>query len=313
MPPFKKTEFIWMNGEMLPWADATVHVSAHGLQYGAGVFEGMRSYDTPDGAAIFRLDAHLKRFYASAAAYELEIPFTIEELSEASLDVLRQNKLENSYLRPLAFFDEYTFSVSPKGSPVAVAVIAIPASAYFDASQGVRLTVSPIHRADPNVLPPTVKACGHYMVSIRAAQDAHRRGFDDAILLDNQGRVAEGSGANLLLVKDGKIVTADTESSILIGVTRDSILKIARDLGYEVTERKIAREELNTADEAFLCGTAVEVMPIREIDGHVFGDGKTGPVTQRIRQTFQDAVHGKLPQYREWLSYVNADATAGAR
>jgi branched-chain amino acid aminotransferase len=311
MAGFTKTDFIWMNGRLVSWNDAQVHVTAHALQYGTGVFEGMRSYDTPDGPAIFRLEPHLRRFVESAKFYELEIPYSLDELSAASLDVIRRNGLENAYLRPIAFFDSHTFSVWPKDCPVSVAVIAVPGRAYIQGGpeSGVRVTVSTVRRIDSAALPAFVKACGHYTNSVRAVQEAIRRGYDEALLLNTKGDVAEGSGENLFVVKNGSLITNDIDASILLGITRDSVLTIARDLGIPVVVRPISLADVQTADELFFSGTAVEVTPIKEVDGRVYGDGTPGPITKRIQRTFFDAVHGRLPQYRSWLSYVGQAQT----
>lgn len=304
MAPFTKTDFIWMNGELVPWGDANVHVSAHALQYGTGVFEGMRSYDTPSGPAIFRLDAHMRRLIASASYYELKIPYSVEELCDAALDVLRVNKLENAYFRPLAFFDSHSFSVWPKDCPVSVAIIAVPGRAYLQGGpeHGVRVTVSTVRRIESSTLPPHIKASGHYTNSVLAVQEAIRRGYDDALLFNAKGDISEGSGANLFIVRGGTLITNDLDASILPGITRDSVRTIARDLGVPLAIRPMTLPDVQTADEVFFCGTAVEVTPIREIDGRTIGDGKPGPITQRIQRTFYDAVHGRLPQYRSWLS-----------
>jgi branched-chain amino acid aminotransferase len=300
MAGFTKTQHIWMNGSLVPWDSAQVHVTAHGLHYGTGVFEGMRSYDTADGPAIFRLDAHMKRFQASAAAYELAIPFSFEELCEASLEVVRSNGLDNAYLRPLAFFDSSSFAVWPKGCPVSVAIIAIPGKPYIKGGpeHGVRVTLSTTRRIDASTLPPHVKACGHYTNSVRAVQDAMRRGFDDAILLNTKGDVAEGSGANLCVVKDGQLITNDMDASIVMGITRDSVLEIARGLDIPVKVRPMSLGDVRNADELFFCGTAVEVTPITELDDRTLGDGTPGPVSRRIQKTFFEAVHGRVPEYK---------------
>ncbi len=313
MAGFTPTEFIWKNGELLPWAEAQVHVTAHALQYGTGVFEGMRSYDTPNGPAIFRLDAHMRRFAASAEAYELPIPYSFEELCAASLDVVRSNGLENAYLRPLAFFDSYSFSVWPKDCPVTVAIIGVPGLAYIPGGpqNGVRVTVSTVKRIDLSTLPPFVKACGHYTNSVRAVQEAMRRGYADAIMLNTKGDVAEGSGANLFIVKNGTLITNDMDGSIVMGITRDSVLQIARDLGVPVVVRPMTIIDVETADELFFSGTAVEITPIKEVDGRVIGDGTPGPVTRRLQETFFAAVHGKLPKYAPWLSLAGEPASAG--
>lgn len=306
MPGFTPTELIWMNGGLMPWADAQVHVTAHALQYGTGVFEGMRAYDTPEGPAIFRLDAHIRRFVESAQFYELDIPYSVDQLSSASLSVIRDNRLENAYIRPLAFFDSYTFAVWPRDCPVSVAIIAVPGRAYIQGGPeaGVRVTVSTVRRIDSSTLPAFVKACGHYTNSVRAVQEAIRRGYDEALLLNTRGDVAEGSGENLFVVKNGGVITNDVDASILLGITRDSVLQIARDLGIPVTVRPISLTDVHTADELFFSGTAVEVTPIKEVDGRVYCNGKPGPITQRIQKVFFDAVHGRLPQYRSWLSFV---------
>jgi branched-chain amino acid aminotransferase len=308
---FTPTEFIWFNGKLIPWGEAKVHVLAHALQYGTGVFEGMKSYPTADGPAIFRLDAHLERLYRSAELYDLNIPYSQATLNDASLEVVRANNLEASYLRPVAFFDAATLSVWTKECPVTVAIAAISTGKYLaNADAGVRVTVSPIRKFDNSAMPAWAKACGQYINSARAVNDAQRRGFDEALLLNSQGLVAEGSGENLFVVKDGSLVTNDRDASILMGVTRASVLEIARDLGIATRINPISVEDLMTADELFFTGTAVEVTAIREIDGHVVGNGKPGPVTRRIQDTFNQAVRGQLPQYRHWLAFVRQEVRA---
>ena len=302
---YTPTDTIWFNGKLVPWADANVHVLAHGLQYGTGVFEGMKSYPTADGPAIFRLDAHLERFYKSAALYDLDIPYSQQTIAEASLEVVRANKLEASYLRPVAFFDAGTLSVWTKECPVTVAIAAVPTGKYLaDADNGVRVTVSPIRKFDNSAIPAWAKACGQYINSARAVNEAQKRGFDEALLLNSQGLVAEGSGENLFVVKNGALVTNDKDASILMGVTRASILDIAKDLGIEATVSPISVEDVLGADELFFTGTAVEVTAIREVDGRVMSGGKPGPITRRIQDTYNQAVRGQLPQYRRWLSFV---------
>jgi branched-chain amino acid aminotransferase len=302
---FTPTDTIWFNGKLVPWADAKVHVLAHGLQYGTGVFEGMKSYPTADGPAIFRLDAHMERFFKSAELYDIGIPYSPAALSEASLEVVRANRLEAAYLRPVAFFDAATLSVWTKECPVTVAIAAVPTGKYLaNADEGVRVTISPVRKFDNSAMPAWAKACGQYINSARAVNDAQRRGFDEALLLNSHGMVAEGSGENLFVVKDGAVITNDRDSSILMGVTRASVLEIARDLGIEARVAAISVEDVLGADELFFSGTAVEVTRIREVDGHPIGDGKLGPVTRRIQDTFNQAVRGELPQYRKWLSFV---------
>jgi branched-chain amino acid aminotransferase len=309
MAGFTKTDYIWLNGELVRWEDAQIHITAHGLQYGTGVFEGMRSYDTPAGPAIFRLDAHMRRLAASARHYEIELPYSVEQLAGAALEVIRANRLENAYLRPLAFFDSYSFSVWPKDCPVTVTIIAVPGRQYIQGGpdHGARVTVSTVRRIDSSMLPPFVKACGHYTNSVRAVQEAIRRGYDDALLLNTKGDVSEGSGANLFLVKDGRVITNDADASIVYGITRDSVLTLARDLALPVVIRPMSLTDIETADEMFFSGTAVEITPIKEVDGRIIGDGTPGPVTRQLQKTFFDAVHGRLPQYHSWLSFTGAD------
>jgi branched-chain amino acid aminotransferase len=308
---FTPTEKIWFNGALVPWADAKVHVLAHGLQYGTGVFEGMKSYPTNDGPAIFRLDAHLERFFKSAELYDLVMPYTMAALTDASLEVVRANRLDASYLRPVAFFDAGTLSVWTSECPVSVAIAAVPTGKYLEnADAGVRVTVSPIRKFDNSAIPAWAKACGQYINSARAVNDAQRRGFDEALLLNAQGLVAEGSGENLFVVKQGTLVTNDKDASILMGVTRASILEIAKDLGIEARVAPISLEDVFAADELFFTGTAVEVTAIREVDGRQISGGKPGPITRRIQETFNQAVRGQLPQYRRWLSFVNQEVRA---
>jgi branched-chain amino acid aminotransferase len=308
---FTPTDTIWFNGKLVPWNDAKVHVLAHGLQYGTGVFEGMKSYPTADGPAIFRLDAHLERFYKSAELYDLAIPYTQAAIADASLEVVRANKLEASYLRPVAFFDAGTLSVWTAECPVTVAIAAVPTGKYLaNADAGVRVTVSPIRKFDNSAIPAWAKACGQYINSARAVNEAQRRGFDEALLLNSQGLVAEGSGENLFVVKNGGVITNDKDASILMGVTRASVLEIAKDLGIEATVAPISVEDVLGGDELFFPGTAVEVTAIREVDGRIVSGGKPGPITRRIQETFNQAVRGQLPQYRKWLSFVNQEVRA---
>lgn len=302
---FTATDYIWMNGTLVPWADAKVHVLAHGLHYGTGVFEGMRCYPTPEGPAVFRLDAHLERMVKSAELYELPLPYSADALAEATLEVIRANRLEAAYIRPIAFFDAATLSVWTKECPVSVAIAAYPTGTYHaNAAQGVRVTISSIRKFDNGAIPAWGKACGQYINSVRAVQEAQRRGFDEALLLNSHGQLAEGSGENLFVVKDGVLLTNDIEASILMGVTRASILEIARDLGIPARISPMSVEDVLSADELFFSGTAVEVTSIREVDGRVIGGGSMGPLTRRIQETFNQAVRGQLPPYRRWLAFA---------
>jgi branched-chain amino acid aminotransferase len=303
---FTPTEKIWFNGKLVPWHDAKVHVLAHGLHYGTGVFEGMRSYQTAEGAAVFRLDAHLERFFQSAAVYEIGIPYSAQQLAEATLDVVRVNKLENSYLRPIAFFDASTLSVWTKECPVSVAIAGFPSGAYLAGGldNGVRVTISSIRKFPSNAMPATGKACGQYINSVRAVQDAQRRGFDEAILLNQRGEVSEGSGENVFVVKNGTVITNDADADILMGVTRATILELATDLSIPTQVQNLTVHDIMSADELFFSGTAVEVTPISELDGRTIGDGKPGPITRQIQKTFFAAARGERPEYRRWLAFA---------
>jgi branched-chain amino acid aminotransferase len=309
---FTPTDTIWFNGRLVPWPEAKVHVLAHGLHYGTGVFEGMRCYQTADGPAVFRLDAHLERFFQSAAIYELPIPYTIPALAEATLELVRANRLDNAYLRPIAFFDASTLSVWTRDSPVTVAIAGFPSGAYLAGGpdRGVRVTISPVRKFPSNAMPASAKACGQYINSARAVNEALRRGFDEAILLNQRGEVSEGSGENIFLVKGGGIHTNDIDADILMGVTRDTTLQVARDLQIPVKVAPIRVEDLLAADELFFSGTAVEVTPIGEVDGTRIGDGNPGPITRRIQETFYQAVRGQRPEYRKWLAFANQPVRA---
>jgi len=302
---FTPTDSIWFNGKLVPWNDAKVHVLAHGLHYGTGVFEGLRCYPTADGPAVFRLDAHLERFFKSAELYDLAIPYTSAALTDATLELIRSNKLEAAYIRPIAFFDAATLSVWTKECPVTVAIAAFPTGSYHaTAADGVRVTVSPIRKFDNSAMPAWAKACGQYINSARAVNEAQRRGFDEALLLNSRGEIAEGSGENLFVIKNGEIVTNDRDASILMGVTRASILELANDMGIPTKVAPMSVEDVLAADELFFSGTAVEVTAIREIDGRAIGNGKPGPVTRRIQETFNKVVRGEVPQYRRWLAFA---------
>jgi branched-chain amino acid aminotransferase len=312
---FDQTKWVWVNGEMVPWESATFHVSSHALHYGSGVFEGMRCYETVDGPAVFRMEAHLDRLYASADVHGLAIPYTKEELADAVCTVISRNEFASCYVRPICFYGSSTLGVHPRNCPVEVVLLAWPWSAYLGAEgleRGVRITVSPWIKFHSQMMPTTAKACGQYINSMLAVRDAVARGYDEALLLDSQGYIAEGSGENLFIVKDGRITTNDERHSILLGVTRDAVIRIARDSGYEVEIRALQLRDLLTADEAFFTGTAAEVTPVRELDGRDIGAGARGPVTERIQQTFFEAIKGSDPRYTEWLYRVPQLVEAGA-
>jgi branched-chain amino acid aminotransferase len=306
------TAWIWINGRLVRWRESAVHVSAHALHYGTGVFEGIRCYATEEGPAVFRLDAHLERLYASAAVYGLEIAYGREELAEAVGEVIERNEFGSCYIRPLAFFDSGDLGIRAH-CPTSVAVLAWPWVNHLGDGKlgdGARVTVSPWVKFDARMMPTTAKACGQYLNSRLATQEAMSRGYDEALLLNAAGEIAEGAVENIFLVKGGRVLTNDERSSILLGITRDSVIRIARDLGHKVEIGALRPEDLFAADEAFFTGTAAEVMPIREVDGRVIGAGGPGPVTRRIQEVFFAATAGKDSRYRAWNHLV---APAAAR
>jgi len=304
---FDQTRWVWRNGDIIAWNEANTHVSAHALHYGSGVFEGMRCYETDDGSAVFCLDAHLDRLYNSASVYGIEIPYAREELADAICEVIRQNEFSSCYVRPLCYYGSSTLGVHPAGCPVEVVILTWPWAAYLGAEsleKGVRVTVSPWLKFHSQMIPTTAKACGQYLNSILAVRDAVSRGFDEALLLDTDGHIAEGSGENLFIVRDGQLVTNDERHSILLGITRDVVMQIARDLGYRVETGTLRLDELLNADEAFFTGTAAEVTPIREVDGVPINDGHPGPVTEQIQEIFFAATSGRDRRYKDWLHLV---------
>ncbi|CAM3846066.1 Branched-chain-amino-acid aminotransferase OS=Castellaniella defragrans (strain DSM / CCUG 39792/ 65Phen) OX=1437824 GN=ilvE PE=3 SV=1 [Castellaniella denitrificans] len=297
---------IWYDGKLVPWRDATTHVLTHSLHYGLAVFEGVRAYRTDHGTAIFRLEDHTKRLFNSAHIYQMKIPFSREAISEAQIEVVRRNELESCYIRPLVFYGSEKMGVSPRGASVHVAIAAWAWGAYLGEEalkQGIRVKISSYARQHVNVTMPRAKIASTYANSILANAEALDHGYDEAILLDTQGFVAEGSGENLFIVRDGVLYEPDIACA-LTGITRASIHQIAADLGVRVESRRLTRDDLYIADEAFFTGTAAEVTPIREIDGRQIGAGERGPVTTRIQKAFFDAVSGKTPKYHHWLSKV---------
>ena len=298
---------IWYNGKFIDWKDATVHILSHGLHYGSGVFEGIRCYATDKGSFIFRLQEHVDRMYRSAELYKMEIPYTKEELTVVIKETVRINGLDACYIRPIAFYGFHHLGVNPTGCPVDCAVAVWRWGTYLgdDALEnGIRCIFSSWRRIDPKTLPVTAKATGHYLNSMLAVHEAKDRGVDEAILLDNNGYVAEGPGENIFAVKNATLYTPAVESSILPGITRASVIVLARDLGYEVVEKPIQKEELLAADEVFFTGTAAEVSPIREIDSVIIGTGKRGKVTGAIQSKFFDVVNAREERYMAWLTGV---------
>jgi len=301
-----------MNGELLPWSKATTHVSSHALHYGTGVFEGIRCYETENGPALFRLEEHLERFFASAAIHGIEIPFSTDDLTEAMVNVIRENDFSACYVRPICYFGSGSLSLYPRNCAVEVVILAWPWADYLGAegqSNGVSVTVSPWRKFESKMMPTTAKACGQYVNSVLAIRDAVSRGFAEAILLDVEGRIAEGTGENLFIVRGRELFTNDASHSILPGITQDAVLRIASDLGYSIRVEGLSLPDLIEADEAFFTGTAVEVTPIREIDGNLIGSLTPGPVTSEIQRVFFAATAGQEAKYSHWLYPISSPST----
>jgi branched-chain amino acid aminotransferase len=306
-------DLIWHNGELVAWEDAKVHVLTHGLHYGTGVFEGERCYATEHGPAIFRHVDHLQRLFKSAELYYMPIPYTLEELRAATHELIAANDLRECYIRPIAFRGYGQMGINPLEAPVEVSIAVWPWGAYLGdegKTRGIRAKVSSWRRIPHDALIPHSKASGQYLNSVLAKVEATKAGYQEAILLDSHGFVCEGSGENIYVVRDGAVLTPPQTAGILDGINRKSILKIARDLGYEFVERDLARAELILADEVFMSGTAAELVPVREIDDHVIGSGEPGPITRELQRVFDDALHGRDPRYTEWLDVVKLPTKA---
>ena len=297
---------IWMDGEMVPWRDATTHVLTHTLHYGMGVFEGVRAYKAEKGPAIFRLQDHTRRLFNSAHILGMKIPFDHETVNQAQIEAIRQNNLESGYIRPMAFYGSEGMGLRADNLKVHLSVAAWEWGAYLgeeNLKNGIRIRVSSYTRHHVNVSMCRAKANGHYINSMLALQEAIETGYDEALLLDTNGFVMEGSGENLFIVRDGVIYTPDLTSA-LDGITRSTAMRIIADEGLELVEKRITRDEVYICDEAFFTGTAAEVTPIRELDNRPIGSGTRGPITEKIQSRFFDAVHGRIPEYEEWLTYV---------
>jgi branched-chain amino acid aminotransferase len=298
---------IWWNGKLVPFADAKTHVLTHCLHYGTGVFEGIRAYRTPKGLAVFRLKEHVDRLLYSAKAYKIPMTLSAAEVMEACRLVVRDNELDECYLRPLVFVGHGPLGVYARSNPTEVIVAAYPWGSYLgpDAiEKGIRTTVSSWTRLHHSMFPTSAKGSGQYLNSVLAVREAREKGFEEAILLDRNGNVAEGSGENIFLVRNGRLATPGIDSSILPGITRESVIELARDLGISTDVRKITRGELIGADELFFTGTAAEVTPIREVDGYVIGSGGRGPITKRLQDAFYGTVRGQDATKQAWLTLV---------
>ncbi|MDI6816975.1 MAG: branched-chain amino acid transaminase [Actinomycetota bacterium] len=303
--PIEKVEKIWFNGEMVDWDKAQVHVLSHALHYGSGVFEGIRAYETPKGPAIFRLTEHIERLMDSSKIYLMPVPYSVAQLVEATKELVRVNKLNSSYIRPIIFRGYGEMGLNPLNSPVDVAIATWSWGTYLGdegMKNGIKAMISSFRRIDPNSLPPAAKATGQYINSILAKLEAIYSNYEEAILLDSRGFVSEGSGENIFVVKNGVIHTPSTAASILEGITRDTVIELAEELGYEVLERDLVRSDLFLADEIFVTGTAAEITPIREVDKREIG--KPGPVTISLQKKFFAVVKGEDEKYEHWLEYV---------
>ena len=304
--PIEATKKIWMDGKLVDWDDARIHVLTHTLHYGTGVFEGIRAYPTERGPAVFRLTEHMSRLHDSALLLHIEIPYSVDELVAATLETIRANEVESCYIRPLAYLGYGEMGLNPLPCEVNVSIALWPWGTYLGdegLAKGVRVKISSWRRMDPNVSPVAAKGTGIYVNSSLAKVEALKAGYDEAILLNSLGSVAEATGENIFVVKKGVLYTPPLSSGALDGLTRDSIITIARDFGYEVRVQTMLRTDLYLADEAFLCGTAAEVVPIREVDDRVIGE--PGEITRRIQETYFAAAHGKVEAYAHWLEYAN--------
>mgnify|MGYP001408692680 CR=1 FL=1 len=303
-----KSKYIWFNGGIIPWEDAQVHVMSHVLHYGSGVFEGIKCYNTDHGGAIFKLNEHIDRLFESASTYNMKIPFSKQEIVSGCIDITNKNSLSDCYIRPIAFYGYDTLGVHPKDCPVFVAIASFYWGAYLGDEgilNGVKLTVSPWRKFSYKSMPSTAKASGQYMNSLLAVRDARTKGFDEALLLNEDENIAEGSGQNIFYVKNGELFTNDEKSSILMGITRETIIDIASDIGIKTNITNLTLEDTLNADEAFFSGTASEVTPIKSIDNELIADGNPGEITLKLRKMYLDIVQAKNERYNEWLSFIN--------
>jgi branched-chain amino acid aminotransferase len=307
--PITEVEKIWMDGELVDWADAKIHVLSHALHYGSGVFEGIRAYETSRGAAVWHLDEHLDRLFRSAKLYHMDLPYTHQQLVDATKDVIRANGLSSCYVRPLAMRGYGEMGVNPLMAPVNVIIAVWPWGAYLgeDAlEQGVRIKVSSWRRNSQNALPSTAKASGQYINGVLAKVESLKAGYDEAIMLNEAGFITDGSGENVFVVREGELTTPPIQAGCLDGITRRSVIALARDRGYNVHEENLVRTDLYNADECFFTGTAAEITPIREVDDRTVGTGSRGAVTKELQDAFFAATKGEDPRYEGWLTRVNA-------
>jgi branched-chain amino acid aminotransferase len=307
--PITEVDKIWMDGDLVDWHDAKVHVLSHAVHYGSGVFEGIRAYETSRGAAVWHLEEHLKRLFRSAKLYHMDIPYSVEAITDGVKDVIRANGLNACYVRPLVLRGYGEMGVNPLNAPVNVFIAVWPWGAYLGEEaleQGVRIKISSWRRNSQNSLPAAAKATGQYINSVLAKVESLKAGYDEAIMLNEAGMITDGSGENVFVLRDGVLITPPIAAGCLDGITRQSVMIIARDLGYDVREENLVRTDLYNADEAFFTGTAAEITPIREVDDRIVGEGHRGPVTKELQGAFFSATKGETERYVSWLTYVNA-------
>ncbi len=303
----KKAKFIWLDGKLIDWNQAQIHVLSHTLHYGLGVFEGIRCYKCQDErSAVFRLKDHIRRLFDSAQAMMLEIPFSKDEIYQAVIETLKTNGQKEAYIRPIVFIGDGTMGLYPGENPIRVSIIAWEWGSYLGKEglkQGIRAKISSFTRHHVNIMMTKTKTCGNYVNSILAKLEVVKAGYDEAIMLDTEGYVCEATGENIFIIRD-EVLKTPPLTSVLPGITRDSIITLAQDLGYKVEEKRFTRDELYIADEAFFSGTAAEVTPIREVDDRQIGEGKPGPITQKIQKLYFDVVKGKIEKYHSWLDFI---------
>ncbi|MHB8296221.1 MAG: branched-chain amino acid transaminase [Acidimicrobiales bacterium] len=305
--PIEKLDKIWMDGELVDWDRATVHVLTHSLHYGLGVFEGMRAYATSDGPGIFRLSDHIDRLFESAKIYLIDIPYSRSELVAAAKETVRANGVESCYIRPLVFLGYGEMGLNPLPCSVSVAIAVWPWGTYLGdegLQHGIRLKISSWQRPDPNSMPPAAKATGMYINSSMAKVEAIKAGYDEAVILSPQGYVSECTGENVFVVKGGRLLTPPAAAGALAGITQRSVVRIATDLGYEVSATNVLRSDLYTAEEMFVCGTAAEVVPVRSVDDRKVGQGEPGEVTREVQRLYFKAVRGEEPRYKDWVEHA---------
>jgi branched-chain amino acid aminotransferase len=306
--PIAEVEKIWMDGELVDWADAKIHVLSHALHYGSGVFEGIRAYETSRGPAVWHLDEHLDRLFRSAKLYHMDLPYSHDDLVRATKDVIRANGLSSCYVRPLAFRGYGEMGVNPLNAPINVTIAVWPWGAYLGEEaleQGVRIKISSWRRNSQNALPAAAKAAGQYINGVLAKVESVMAGYDEAIMLNETGQITDGSGENVFIVRDGVLTTPPTRAGCLDGITREVVLTLARERGYETQIEDLVRTDLYNADECFFTGTAAEITPIREVDDRQVGVGHRGPVTKELQDAFFSATKGEDPKHTDWLTYVN--------